>query len=65
MLGKTLSGRKLDPDAFTTPPTSYQLAILGALQHRALYQGTVGAGLKDARRARGRAAKAARRRCRR
>jgi len=62
---KTLSGRALDPDAPTSPPSTYQMAILGALQDRQVYQGTVPTAVKDARRARGKAAKAARRRGRR
>lgn len=60
MFGRTLSGRKLDQGAITTKPSSYELAILGGLQHMQLYQGTVRANVKAARRARGKVAKAAR-----
>jgi hypothetical protein len=60
MQGHTLSGRKLPTPTITRPPSTFELAILRALQIRPLYQGTVPADVKASRRARGRAAKAAR-----
>ena len=60
MFGKTLSGRKIDQAVITREPSKYELAILGALQSRRLYQGTVSDKDKVARRTRGRIAKISR-----
>jgi hypothetical protein len=60
VFGKTLSGRNLSPEAIKAEPSSYELAMLGAMQHMHLYQGTVASNIKTARRARGKVAKASR-----
>ena len=60
MFGHTISGRKLPEATITRPPSTFELAILRGLQRKQLYQGTVPASTKAARRAKGRAAKAAR-----
>jgi hypothetical protein len=60
MFGKTLSGRKIDEAVITREPSTYEFAILGALQSRKLYQGTVTDGVKAVRRTRGKIAKASR-----
>jgi hypothetical protein len=58
MFGKTLSGRR--QPKILTEPSKYELAILGALQHRKLYQGTVPDKDIASRRTRGKIAKASR-----
>jgi hypothetical protein len=58
MFGKTLSGRP--QPKILSEPSPYEHAILGALQSRKLYQGTVSDKDKGVRRTRGKIAKASR-----
>lgn len=67
MIGRTLSGRRWWRDqpavlkpTILTQPSSYEFAILKALQSKVLYQGTVPAAVKASRRARDKVAKASR-----
>jgi hypothetical protein len=60
VFGKTLSGRKLSPEAIKAEPSSYEHTILGAMQHMQLYQGTVASNIKTVRRARRKVATASR-----
>ena len=54
---KTLSGKAVEDH----PPTSYEMFVLGGLQHKQVYQGTVRPNVKRLRRARGKVAKLSRR----
>lgn len=53
---------KLSDAALTMAPSSYQFAILNALQDKHVYAGTIPAKVKARRRARNRVARASRRR---
>lgn len=54
---RTLSGKTVEDH----PPTPYEMFVLGGLQHKQVYQGTVRPNVKRLRRARGKVAKLSRR----